>query len=188
MRERIDHEIARGIRLVILDVDGVLTDGGIYTGFTDDGRTVETKKFEITDGLGIKMLEWAGLAVHILSGRTSLSNSVRAKELGVPYSEADGGYKLVAADRIVADVGVQWSDVACVCDDLADLPILLKAGLPVAVANAVPEVRATAHWQTRKQGGSGAVREFAEELLKVRGEWASLVEQYRIDRSGAPTK
>ena len=183
MSEPLSTELAQRVRCVILDVDGVMTDGGIYTGVTDSGEPLELKRFEITDGLGAKMMVWAGLHVYILSGRHSQANQRRASELGIEYREAPGGYKRVVADQLVEKAGCNWSEVACICDDLADLPILDAAGLPVAVANAVPEVRAVARWVTTRHGGRGAVREFAEELLRARGQWNALVAQYRNDRS-----
>ena len=183
MPERISRTVARGIRLVVLDVDGVLTDGGIYLGATADGTTVELKRFEITDQLGIKMLVWAGMEVVMVSGRTSPANRMRAEELGIAWHEGPGGRKLDIVESLVEKhAGGSWKQAACVCDDLADLPILRRCGLPVAVANAVPEVRAVASWTTRRPGGSGAVREFAEALLRARGEWASMVEDYLRDR------
>jgi len=184
--EPLPAELAQRVRCVILDVDGVMTDGGIYTGVTESGEPVELKRFEITDGLGTKMLVWAGLQVFILSGRHSQANHRRAAELSIEYREAPGGYKRVAADELVAKAGCNWNEVACICDDLADLPILEAAGLPVAVANAVPEVRAVAKWVTSRRGGDGAVREFAEALLRARGQWNTLVAQYREQRSSAP--
>ena len=182
MPERISPTLARAIRLVVLDVDGVLTDGGIYMGATADGTSIELKRYEITDQLGIKMLVWAGMEVVMVSGRTSPANRARADEFGIAWHEGPGGRKLDIVESLIERHGVSWGATACVCDDLADLPILRRCGLPVAVANAVPEVRAVAEWTTRREGGYGAVREFAEALLRARGEWASMVESYLRDR------
>jgi 3-deoxy-D-manno-octulosonate 8-phosphate phosphatase (KDO 8-P phosphatase) len=178
-------ELARRIRLVILDVDGVLTDGGIWLGEAGAGRPVELKRFEITDQLGIKMLEWAGIRVALVSGRVSAANRLRAEELRIEWAEGPGGHKLEAAEALLQRHDCRWDEVACVCDDLADMALLTRAALPVAVANAVPEVRAVAHWRTRRSGGAGAVREFAEAVLKARGEWAAFVEDYCRARDGA---
>jgi 3-deoxy-D-manno-octulosonate 8-phosphate phosphatase (KDO 8-P phosphatase) len=178
-------ERARRIRLVVLDVDGVLTDGGLYMGATEDGRAVELKRFEITDGLGVKMMDRAGIHVVFVSGRSSPSNRVRAVELDVPFHEGPGGFKLDIVEELQNLHGSDWQETACVCDDLADLPIFRRAGLAVAVANAVPEVKAIAHGVTRRRGGHGAVREFAEALLRARGEWASLVDAYVNERDPA---
>lgn len=168
---------------MILDVDGVLTDGGIYLGGLADGTAFEMKRFEISDGLGIGMLRRAGIHVSIITGRTSEAVRLRAAELGIEDVVQDpDAQKLPAAEALLRRRGAAWSAVACIADDLADLPLLRRARLPVAVANAVPEVRDVAHWHTRRAGGFGAVREFAEALLKARGEWHDLVERFLSER------
>jgi 3-deoxy-D-manno-octulosonate 8-phosphate phosphatase (KDO 8-P phosphatase) len=177
---------ARAVRLVVLDVDGVLTDGGLYLGAAADGTPVELKRFQITDGLGIRMLIEAGIDVVMVSGRASPANTLRARELGIPCCEGPGGRKLGIVEGLLDEYGLDWPATACVCDDLADLPILKRTGLAVAVANAVPEVRAAAHWVTTRPGGSGAVREFAEALLRARGEWRDRVEAYVASRETPP--
>lgn len=185
MPEAIPAELARRVKLVVLDVDGVLTDGGIYLGQERTGEVVELKRFDIMDGLGVKMLMWSGLRVAIVSGRESPATTVRAKELGIEdcYQDATG-HKLPAIMTLLERCGVGWGEVACVADDLADLPLLRRVGLPVAVANAAPEVREIAVWTTTRTGGRGAVREFAEALLQARGEWDRLVEEYCDAREG----
>ncbi len=187
MSPSIGREQAARIKLVILDVDGVMTDGGLIMGVTPAGEPFEQKRFEITDGLGVKFLVWAGLFVYMVSGRRSPVNRLRAAELGIEYREADGGYKLVVVEELRAAHRVEWAEVCCLCDDLADLPIVQRSGLPVAVANAVPEVKQCAALQTTRKGGDGAVRELAEALLRARGEWDALLEQYLRDRSGSPS-
>jgi len=182
MHEPIPADAARRVRLVVLDVDGVLTDGGVYLGGSGNGEPVELKRFDITDGLGVKLLVWAGLRVVLVSGRPSVASRLRAAELGVECVEEEGARKLPVVERLLARFGLDWDAVACVSDDLADLPVLRRAGLPVAVANAVPEVRARARWITTRPGGHGAVREFAEELLRARGEWTALVDAYLKER------
>lgn len=174
----IPAEAARAVKLVVLDVDGVLTDGGIYLGATRDGTPVELKRFEITDQLGIKLLIEAGIEVVFVSGRISFANRLRAAELGVACHEGPGGHKLAIVEQLLTQYELAWGETACVCDDLADMPILRRAGLAVAVANAVPEVHSVAHWTTRRDGGHGAVREFAEALLRARGEWLDRVDAY----------
>jgi 3-deoxy-D-manno-octulosonate 8-phosphate phosphatase (KDO 8-P phosphatase) len=182
MRFALNATVARRIRLVALDVDGVLTDGGIYMGATSDETPIEFKRFDITDQLGIKMLGWAGLDVILLTGRGSRASRLRADELGIPYFEGPGGFKVSVLERVIGERGIAWDETACVCDDLADVPILQKAGLAVAVANAVPEVRAVAHWTTNRSGGHGAVREFAETFLRARGDWNQRVSEYHAVR------
>lgn len=180
----IPREIACGIRLVVLDVDGVLTDGGLYVGATSDGTPVELKRFEITDHLGVMLLLNAGMQVVFVSGRVSVANRIRAAELGVACHEVPGGHKLTIVERLLEEHECIWRQMACMGDDLADVPILRRAGLAVGVANAVPEVRAAAHWITRRNGGHGAVREFAETLLRARGEWRAALSTYLNKRDG----
>ena len=175
-------ELARVIKMVIIDVDGVMTDGGLYMGITPQGDPLEMKRFEITDGLGVKMLSWSGLHVHVVSGRASHANRVRARELEVPYREAHGGFKVRVVDELRRASQLEWSQVCCIGDDLADLPIMQQVGLPVSVANGVPEIKAAAKWTTVRKGGDGAVRELSEALLKARGEWDHLVDNYCRER------
>lgn len=181
---RIPAEIARAIRLVVLDVDGVLTDGGVYMGEDATGETVELKRFDIQDGLGIVLLRAAGIEVALVSGRVSPATTARAEELGIRECHQDpGAHKLPVIREMLDRLGLEWSEVAMVADDLPDLPVLRRVGLPVAVGNAVPEVRREAAWSTRREGGSGAVRDFARTLLRARGEWESVVEAYCAARS-----
>lgn len=175
-------DLARAVRVVILDVDGVLTDNGVYLGTTAGGERVELKRFSIMDGLGVRMLVWAGLRVVLVSGRESAATELRAEELGVEVRQVAAGYKLPLVEEVLEEAGVGWEALAMVADDLADLPVIRRAGLPVAVANAATELHAEARWTTSVPGGQGAVREFAEALLKARGQWAGLVEAYRRSR------
>ncbi len=179
-------EVAKAIRLVVLDVDGVLTDGGIYVGVPPDGPGIELKRFDIQDGLGIKMLGWAGIEVAIVSGRVSGATARRAEELGIEECHQDGGAeKLPIVRELMERRDLTWDAVAMMGDDLADMPVLERAGLPVSVANAVPEVHALARWTTTARGGSGAVREFSRALLQARQEWDGLVREYCDARSGS---
>lgn len=187
MFERISEPLARRVRLVVLDVDGVMTDGGVYLGATDGGERVELKRFEITDGLGVHLLQQAGIRVAIVTGRESESVRLRAAELGVEECHQDSSaHKLPIVERMLERLGVAWEETAFVGDDLADLPVLKRVGLAAAVGNAVPEVRALAHWHGTRRGGQGAVREFAEALLQARGEWAALVHRYVAEREHGP--
>lgn len=182
--EEIPAEVARRIRLVVLDVDGVLTDGGVYMGTLPDGEAVELKRFDIQDGLGVKMLMWSDIEVAIVSGRVSEATTLRAGELGVEECHQDPeAEKLPLVRGLLEERRLEWDAVAMMADDLADLPVIREVGLPVAVANAVPEIVAAARWQTTRAGGNGAVREFAEALLGARGEWEHRVEAYLAERS-----
>lgn len=179
MSGSIPAELARRVKLVILDVDGVLTDGGIYLGETAEGAPFEFKRFDATDGLGVKMLLWSGIHVAIVSGRESRATALRAKELGIEDCYQDRiGHKLPGVTGLMERRSAAWEEVAYLADDLADLPILVRVGLPVAVLNAVPEVRERAVWTSTRTGGQGAVREFAEALLRARGEWDRMVREY----------
>lgn len=177
----IDPGLASRIRLVGLDVDGVLTDNGVYVGPVD-GQAVELKRFDVQDGLGQVLLRSAGIPVIWLSGRHSDATAVRARELKVEeVLQVPGPRKLEAFDALLGRRGVGWEEAAFVGDDLADLQVLRRVGLPIAVANAVAEVKAVAAWVTRSEGGHGAVREVAETLLKSRGVWTELLERYFAD-------
>jgi 3-deoxy-D-manno-octulosonate 8-phosphate phosphatase (KDO 8-P phosphatase) len=187
----IDRALADSIRLVGLDVDGVMTDGGIYLGAAD-GKPVELKRYEIQDGLGVHFMQRAGLRVVIVTGRVSDSVRLRALELDVDDVAQDPSARKLPAFLAMLDRhGIAPSEAAFVGDDFPDLAVLRLVGLPVAVGNAVPEIRAACKVQLTRHGGAGAVREFAELLLKARGQWEDVTEQYVRERSltsgvGAP--
>jgi 3-deoxy-D-manno-octulosonate 8-phosphate phosphatase (KDO 8-P phosphatase) len=179
----IDSALAKRIRLVGLDVDGVLTDGGLYLGDAA-GAPVELKRYHIEDGLGVRFLRSAGLKVVIVTGRVSESVRRRAEELSIDDVSQDAqGRKLPAFRKMLDRFGIDASEAAFVGDDLPDLSVLRVVALPVAVANAVPEVRAACQLTLTRHGGHGAVREFTEMLLRARGEWDDLVEEYIAFRS-----
>ncbi|MBA3891266.1 MAG: HAD hydrolase family protein [Gemmatimonadaceae bacterium] len=179
----LDPALARRIRLVCFDVDGVLTDGGVYLG-TVDGAPLEFKRYDIQDGLGIHFLKKAGLRIVIITGRVSDSVRMRAAELEVDELVQDAGArKLPAFRRILTREGIAPEEAAFVGDDFPDLGVLRVVGLPVAVGNAVPEVKRAAVLQLERPGGRGAVREFCELLLKARGEWDTICERYVAERS-----
>jgi len=180
----ISPDRAAGIGLVILDVDGVLSDGGLYLWEDADGSRREAKRFDAQDGLGIKLMMWAGLEVVIVSGRYSAATAMRAEELGVTECHQDPeARKLPLVTELLERRGFDWPQVAMVADDLADLPVFRRVGLPVAVANAVPEILSGAHWTTSRSGGRGAVREFARHLLQAQGRWDQVLEDYVDARS-----
>jgi 3-deoxy-D-manno-octulosonate 8-phosphate phosphatase (KDO 8-P phosphatase) len=181
--ERIAPDVARRIKLVALDVDGVLTDGGIYLGATDGGERVELKRFDIQDGLGIRLIQEAGITVAIVTGRESHAVRLRAEELGIDEVHQDrSAAKLKIFEEMLGRLGVGWEETAFVGDDLPDLAILRRVGLPAVVGNATSDARAYAVWAARREGGRGAVREFAEALLTARGDWGERVEAYVRDR------
>jgi 3-deoxy-D-manno-octulosonate 8-phosphate phosphatase (KDO 8-P phosphatase) len=166
------------VELLVLDVDGVLTDGSIVYG--DDG--VEVKAFHVRDGSGLKLWQREGKRAAVISGRTSRAVEVRAAELGIDPVIQGTPDKLAAYRQLLAGAGLGPEQVCFVGDDLPDLPLLVNCGLAVAVADACPEVRAEAHYVTRARGGRGAVREVIELILRRQGRWQPAVERYRGER------
>jgi 3-deoxy-D-manno-octulosonate 8-phosphate phosphatase (KDO 8-P phosphatase) len=182
----IDAALARSIRLVGLDVDGVLTDGGIYLGAVAgaEASPVEMKRYDIQDGLGIHLLMKAGIRCAIITGRVSESVRLRAAELGIEDLAQDpDAQKLPALLGILRRHKITLAETAFVGDDFPDMAVLRVVGLPVAVGNAVSEVRAACSLQLARGGGAGAIREFAEMLLRARGEWEGVTERYVAERS-----
>jgi 3-deoxy-D-manno-octulosonate 8-phosphate phosphatase (KDO 8-P phosphatase) len=179
----IDRALAQSIKLVGFDVDGVMTDGGIYLGDVA-GQRLEFKRYEIQDGLGIAMLRLVDIPAAIVTGRVSDSVMLRARELNVADVAQDpDGYKLDAFMSILKRRGISFEEAAYVGDDFPDMALLRRVGLPVAVGNAVPEVRAVCKHQLSRTGGHGAIREFVEDFLKARGEWDVAWNRYVDARS-----
>lgn len=179
----ISAEQARRIRLVAMDVDGVLTEGGIYLGAVG-GKELEFKRYDIQDGMGLQLLKMAGIRAAILTGRESESVRLRARELGIEECLQDREARKLPAFRALCQRhGIALEDAAFIGDDFPDLGVLRVVGLPVAVGNAVAEVKAACDVRLTRGGGQGAVREFVELLLKARGEWEDLVDRYVSERS-----
>ena len=175
-------DVARRIRLLALDVDGVLTDNGIWIAPVN-GQRVEFKRFDIQDGLGLGLLRNSGIEVAWVSGRQSEATELRARELRIfTVLQENKASKLPALTRILEEKGLGWDQLAYVGDDLPDLPILRRAGLSITVANGRPEAKAMAHWITAASGGHGAVREVVEGILRARGEWDGAVRAYLAER------
>jgi len=161
------RERAGSVRYILLDVDGVLTDGRIYVNHHGEEMTV----FNIYDGQGITLLQRSGIGVGILSGRSSGAVMHRAKELGIADVYQGIPDKNRCYDEILRTHGLREEETSFVGDDLIDLPLMRRVGFAVAVSNAVPEVKSCAHLVTERCGGEGAIREVAELLLKVQGKW-----------------
>jgi 3-deoxy-D-manno-octulosonate 8-phosphate phosphatase (KDO 8-P phosphatase) len=157
-------ERARRIRLLVLDVDGVLTDGRLYISASGE----ELKVFHVRDGSGLVALQRTGVAVAIISGRDSAAVARRAVELGIAHVRQGISDKGAALDALAAELGLARDELACVGDDTPDIPLFDRAGIAVAVADAHPEAAARAHWQTQARGGCGAVREMCDLLLAAR--------------------
>ena len=157
---------ARAVRLAIFDVDGVLTDGTIYMGPAGEAF----KAFNILDGHGIKMLQAAGVAVAIISGRSSEAVARRAEELAIAHLVQGSKDKVADFERVIEGLGLPAAACAFVGDDLPDLAVMRACGFAVAVANAADAVKAHAHYVTTAAGGHGAVREFCELVLRAQGQ------------------
>lgn len=170
------YPIAERIRLLVLDVDGVLTDGSII--YTDGGE--EIKCFHVRDGHGIRLLQQAGIVVALVTGRQSAAVTHRARNLQLTHVHQGVRDKLAVLKTLQASLGVSPQQTAVVGDDLVDLSMMQQAGLAVAVADAVMEVKARAHLVTSAPGGRGAVREICELLLKARGVWEELLQRYLV--------
>jgi len=168
------HDRARRVRLLLLDVDGVLTDGTL--GIHSDGT--ESKSFFIRDGLGIVWARQEGIEVGLLSGRPSAVTTRRAAELRLEIVVQDGTDKAAGFDKILAAHPFAEDEIAYMGDDLLDLPVLRRVGLATAPADATAEVQVAAHWISRHAGGRGAVRELIELLLTAQGRWAGLQRAY----------
>ena len=167
-------EKARAVRLVVMDVDGVLTDGKAFYG----GDGSKGLCFDVHDGAGIRWLQRGGIATAIISGRELEAVRARAEDLGIQEILLGAWMKLPAYEEVLQRTGVQDREVCCVGDDLMDLPLMRRAGLSVAVANARPEVRQAADMVTDASGGNGAVREIVEFILKAQGKWDAVTERY----------
>lgn len=168
-------EQAGRVRWLVLDVDGVLTDGRLWYGNAGE----ELKAFDIQDGLGLKLLQRAGVAVAVITGRSSALVERRATELGIQQITQGREDKLIALRELCERVGADLADVAYMGDDLPDLAAMCAAGLAITPANGHAELVSVAHLQTEREGGRGAVREACEWLLRSRGQWAHIVAAYR---------
>lgn len=165
---------AAHIKLLLMDCDGVLTDGRLW--LTEDGD--EQKSFNTKDGLGLDLLHRAGLKSGIITGRSSKAVARRASELGIEFVRQGDPEKIEAFEEVLRLAGVDDDQVAFIGDDLTDIPLMERSELSVAVADAVDEARSAAHYVTRAKGGCGAVREVIEIILKSQGRWNDLVEEY----------
>jgi 3-deoxy-D-manno-octulosonate 8-phosphate phosphatase (KDO 8-P phosphatase) len=167
----------RPITLLVLDVDGVLTEGGIVQG----SGGLELKAFQVRDGAGLKAWHAAGKRTAVITGRSSPVVEVRAAELGIAIVVQGAADKLTAYRQVLAAEGLAAEQACCVGDDLPDVPLLRNGGLAVAVADGCAEARAEAHYVTRAAGGRGAVREVIELVLRCQGAWQAFVDRLRSE-------
>lgn len=161
------------IKLLLCDVDGVLTDGAIF--ITGEG---EFKRFHVHDGLGQRMAARAGLKVGWVSARPSAITTRRGEELKTDFIVQTRDGKVPAVERILAETGLSWSDTCFVGDDVVDLGVLRRVGLAISPADARPEAKAAAHFLTKAKGGNGCVREVVEMILKAQDKWATVMAEH----------
>ncbi|MGH9780886.1 MAG: KdsC family phosphatase [Candidatus Acidiferrales bacterium] len=166
---------AKKIRLLLMDVDGVLTNGTVNLQAFPDGSVAEMKVFNAHDGAGVKLASIVGLRSGVITGRNTPAVDQRAKEMGVEFVYQGQAKKIGAYEEILQRAGVKDEEVAYMGDDLPDLPLLVRVGLAVAVADAATEVIRTAHYVTRAKGGEGAAREVVELILKSQGKWEAAI-------------
>lgn len=163
-----------------MDVDGVLTDGRLFLVPGADGKMVETKSFDSQDGIALRWLTWNNVKTGVISGRESPATVERARQVQMTYVFQGHIEKIPIYEQIIADAKVTPTEIAYVGDDLTDIVIMRRVGLSFATANAREEVKRSAHAVTTASGGSGAVREVIELLLKARGAWDSLLKKYEV--------
>jgi 3-deoxy-D-manno-octulosonate 8-phosphate phosphatase (KDO 8-P phosphatase) len=173
-------ELASKIRLLLMDVDGVLTNGKLYNVPAPDGSMAETKGFDSQDGIGLQWLAKIGITTGLISGRVSPATVERAKQCKFKYVYQGHTEKIPILQEILADAAIDSSEVAYIGDDFTDVVVMRRVGLAVATANARPEVKAVAHHVTQVPGGEGAVREVVELLLKAQGRWDEILRHYEI--------
>ncbi|MGP8244731.1 MAG: KdsC family phosphatase [Bryobacteraceae bacterium] len=171
---------AATIRLLLMDVDGVLTNGKLYNVPGSDGKMAETKGFDSQDGIGLQWLDWSGIATGVISGRLSPATDERARQVKMKYVYQGHIEKIPILTEILAKAGVDSSQVAYIGDDFTDVVIMRRVGLGIATANARAEVKQAAQYVTEKRGGDGAVREVVELLLKAQNRWDAILKRYEI--------
>ncbi len=172
-REAVES-LAKKIKLLVLDVDGVMTDGGLYY----DANGLVMKRFDVHDGIGIRLAKTAGIEVAVLSGMDVPCVVRRLEVLGVTEYHGGADNKCTILDAMRRRLSLEWSEIAYLGDDWVDLAPLSRVGLPAAVENAMPEVKKLARFVTRKSGGHGAVREFVDLLLTCQGKRDALLEHW----------
>ncbi|MCU1273552.1 MAG: 3-deoxy-D-manno-octulosonate 8-phosphate phosphatase, YrbI family [Bryobacterales bacterium] len=172
------NQLASRIKLLLMDVDGVLTDGRLYNVPDAAGNMVETKGFDSQDGIALQWLSWKGIRTGLISGRVSPATVERAKQTKFTYVYQGHIEKIPILEEILRDAKLDPSEVAYIGDDLTDVVVMRRVGLPIATANARAEVKRQAYYVTGQPGGSGAVREVIELILKAQGCWDEILRKY----------
>ncbi len=180
MTTDIETRAAR-VRLLLMDVDGVLTDGRLFNVPAPDGKMAETKAFDSQDGIALQWLEWYGIHTGVISGRVSPATEERARQVKMRYVYQGHIEKIPILEEIQKESGVGYEEMAYAGDDLTDAVILRRVGLAIATANARPEVKRAAHYVTSASGGRGAIREVCELLLRAHGHWPAILKKYEVE-------
>src|ERR1700727_113080 len=166
---------AARVKLLVMDVDGVLTDGRLFNVPAPDGNVVETKAFDSQDGIALQWLSWYGIQTGVISGRVSPATEERARQVKMRYVYQGHIEKIPILEEIQKASGVAFDEIAYAGDDLTDIVVMRRVGLAIAPANARAEVKRAAHHVTAGAGGAGAIREVCELLLKAQGKWAEIL-------------
>jgi len=174
-------ERASRVKLLLMDVDGVLTDGHLINVPGPDGKMVETKAFDSQDGIALQWLSWHGVKTGVISGRVSPATEERARQVLMTYVYQGHIEKIPILEEIAAKSGFGMTEIAYMGDDLTDVVIMRRVGLAIATANARAEVKRAAHFVTEAAGGSGAVREVIEILMKAQGKWGEILRKYEAE-------
>jgi 3-deoxy-D-manno-octulosonate 8-phosphate phosphatase (KDO 8-P phosphatase) len=173
-------QLSSEIKVLLMDVDGVLTDGRLYLVPDKDGNMVETKGFDSQDGIGLRWLQWFNVATGVISGRESPATAERARQVGMRWVVQGHIEKIPILEQILAEAKTDPQHVAYIGDDLTDVVIMRRVGLSFATANAREEVKRSAMAVTEAKGGSGAVREVIELFMKAQGHWEGLLKKYEV--------
>ena len=174
------NRIAAGVKVLLMDVDGVLTDGKLYFVPDAQGKMTETKAFDAQDGIALRWLKWYDVKTGVISGRDSPATAERARQVDMTWVFQGHIEKIPLFEQIMAEANVSKDEVAYIGDDLTDVVIMRRVGLSFAPANARNEVKHSASAVTQASGGAGAVREVIEVLLKARGVWGELLTKYEV--------
>ena len=171
---------AARIKLLLMDVDGVLTDGHLLNVPGPDGTMVETKLFDSQDGIALRWLTWYDIQTGVISGRVSPATEERARQVGMAYVYQGHPEKIPIIEEILAKSRITPDQIAYAGDDLTDVVVMRRVGFSIATANARKEVKQAAHYTTSAAGGSGAIREVCELLLEAQGHWTEILRKYEI--------
>ena len=176
------NQLASKIKLLLMDVDGVMTDGRLYNVPGPDGNMAETKGFDSQDGIALQWLSWKGIKTGLISGRVSPATAERAKQTKFTYVYQGYIEKIPILEEILRDAKIDRSEAAYIGDDLTDIVVMRRVGLAIATANARPEVKRIAHYVTSVPGGQSAVREVVEMLLRAQGRWEEILRHYEVEK------